>query len=196
MSIRELDEYCKKLLVTFIASDRRWHFNEFHHKLNETSFKISRPTLSVHLKHLLRLKLITRKKEGKQLISYGVNWEKLKYLQETVESLKATKRIAENEATFRSFPIEEQTMFLTNVLSLRNLQQLKLEILDALEPNKNFEHNIQYAFTREFFDLFNTWFIKSCYESTKENKLIALNMVEINIKHFEDELFERKPWKS
>ena len=196
MPIEELDEYCKKLLVAFIASDRKWNFNEFLHMLNKSNIRISTPTLSEHLKHLRGLKLITRKREGKQRISYEVNWEKLKYLQKTITSQNALKRITENEKIFTFFPIAEQVMFLTNVLSLRNLQELKLEILDTLEPDKNFEHNVQYALTHQFFNLFRTWFIKNCYETPNENKLVALQTVESNIKHFEDELFIRKPWKS
>jgi DNA-binding HxlR family transcriptional regulator len=196
ISVKDLDEYCKKLLVAFITSNRKWNFNEFLDKLNKMNTKISRPTLSEHLKHLQRLRLITRKKEGKQRINYEVNWEKLKYLQKTIESQNALKRITENEKTFTSFPIEEQVMFLTNVLSLRDLQQLKLEILDTVEPDKNFEHNVQYVFTHQFFDLFRTWFVKNCYETSDENKLKALEMVENNIKHFEENLFIRKSWKS
>lgn len=160
--------------------------------LNKSNIKISTPTLSEHLKHMQKLKLITRRREGKQRISYEVNWEKLKYLQKTIESQKALKRITENEKTFTSFPIEEQVIFLTNVLSLRNLNELKLAILDTIEPDKNFEHNVQHALTHQFFDLWRTWFIKNCYVTTNENKLIALNIVENNIKHFEDELFIRK----
>jgi hypothetical protein len=157
---------------------------------------ITTPTLAKHLKHLQELKLITKKREGKQLTTYGANWKKLKYLQETVESKKALERIVKNEKNFKSFPIEDQVMFLTNVLSLRSLEELKLEILDTLEPNKNFEHNVQYAFTHQFFDLYRTWFIENCYDTPNENKLTALKMVENNIKHFEHALFTRTPWKS
>lgn len=196
MSTKELDNYCQKLLQAFIGSNKRWHFNEFHEKLNKASLKISKPTLSQHLKHLQKLKLITRKREGKQRISYGVNWEKLKHLQKTVDGLHAIKRILENETTFSTLRIQEQVMYLIDTLTLRNLEMLKLEILDILEPDKNFEHNVQYGFTNQFFDLFRTWFIKNCYKTTKENKLIALKIVENNIKHFEKDLFVRKPWKS
>jgi hypothetical protein len=125
-----------------------------------------------------------------------VNWTKLKYLEKTIESQDVLKRITENEETFTSFPIDEQVMFLTNVLSLRNLELLKLEILDTIEPNKNFEHNVQYDFTHQFFNLFERWFLKNCHKIPNENKLIALKTVENNIKHFEEILFDRKPWKS
>lgn len=106
MSTKELDNYCQKLLQAFIGSNKRWHFNEFHEKLNKASLKISKPTLSQHLKHLQKLKLITRKREGKQRISYGVNWEKLKHLQKTVDGLHAIKRILENETTFSTLRIQ------------------------------------------------------------------------------------------
>jgi DNA-binding HxlR family transcriptional regulator len=196
VSIKELDKYCNKLLGTLFVSNRKWHFNELHNTLNKIDLKMSKPTLSKHLKHLQRLKFITRKREGKQQTSYQVNWEKLKYMQKTVESVDAIKRITENERNFSSFPIDEQVIFLTNVLSLRNLEQLKLQILHTLEPDKVFEHNVQYALTNQFFDLFTTWFARNCYKTSKENNLIALKTIETNIQHFEEDLFIRKPWRS
>jgi len=198
LSIKELDEHCKELLVTFITSNKKWHFNDFLDKYGHprTPLKFTKPTLSKHLDHLEELNLITKKKEGKQRIAYEANWRKLSYLQKTVESQNALKRITENQKNFSSRPIEEQVIFLTNVLSLRDLEELKLQILDAMEPNKNFEHNVQYAFTHQFYDLFKTWFIENCYETTNENKLIALKLVESNIKHFEENLFIKKPWKT
>jgi len=39
-------------------------------------------------------------------------------------------------------------------------------------------------------------FVNNCHETTSENKLIALKTVESNIKHLEESLFIRKPWKS
>lgn len=198
MSIKELDEHCKKLLVTFITSNKKWHFNDFLDKYGHprTPLQFTKPTLSKHLDHLEELNLITKKKEDKQRITYEANWRKLGYLHKTVESQNALKRITENQKTFESFPIEEQVIFLTNALSLRNLQELELEILNTLEPRKNFEYSVQYAITHQFFDLFKRGFMEKLGQTTSENKLIALKMVENNIKHFEENLFTKKPWKT
>lgn len=163
--------------------------------INETKVKITTPTIAEHLKHLERLKLVTKKKEGKQRRSYEANWNKLTYLQKTIENEDALKRLTENEKTFTSFPIENQVIFLTNTLSLRNLEELKLEILNTIEPDKTFEHNIQCMLTHSFFDLWRYWFINHCKQTTNENKRIALKIVEYNIKQVQDVLFIKKPWK-
>lgn len=195
MSIKELDSQCNKLLAVFIVSGKKWHFDEFHHELNKSSFKISKPTLSKHLKHLQKLKLITRKKEGKQQTSYDVNWEVLKHIKTTVER-DAIKRITENKKLFGSLPIDDQVMYLTNILSLRNLEELRLYIIDIMEPEYNFEHNVQYAFIHQFYDSYKKWFLENCHAATNENKHIALKMVESNIEHFQVQLFDKKPWTS
>jgi DNA-binding HxlR family transcriptional regulator len=179
----------------FIVSGKKWHFDEFLHNLNKSNFKISKPTLSKHLKHLQKLKLITRKKEGKQQTSYDVNWEVLKHIKTTVER-DAIKRITENKKLFSSLPIDDQVMYLTNILSLRNLEELRLYIIDIMEPEYNFEHNVQYAFIHQFYDSYKTWFLLNCHATTNENKRVALKMVENNIEHFQEKLFDKKPWTS
>ena len=125
-----------------------------------------------------------------------MNWEKLEHLGEAVRTQQALKRTLENEKNFKSFPIDEQVTYVHNILALRNLYRLRLEMLDILDPRKNFEHSVQYLFTNRFFEMFKTWLLESCDKNKTECKEKALSMIEYNIKHYTDILFDKRPWKS
>ena len=75
MSEPELDDSCK-IIVSFLLVHRdKIRFNRLHRTLNAFNFKISKPTLSKHLKHLLEKELIIRNIEGEQNISYNINYD-------------------------------------------------------------------------------------------------------------------------
>lgn len=154
---------------------------------------MSKPTLSEHLKHLKKRRLVIRKREGKQNVTYQVNWEKLEHLSEAIETRQALKRMLENEKNFKSFPIDEQVTYVHNILALRNLYRLRLEIFSILHPSKNFEHSVQYLFISRFFEFFKTWLLESCHEDRSRCREKAMSTIEYNIKHYTDTIFDKKP---
>ena len=186
-----LDETCKKIFSLLLVSDKKLRFNELHRTLKEVGLKMSKPTLVEHLNHLKKRRLLIRKKEGKQKVFYRVNWEKLEPLGEAIKTHQALKHTLENEKNFKSFPIDEQVTYIHNILALRNLYRLRLEILDILDPSKNFEHSIQYLFINRLFEFFKTWLLENCHTNKTECKEKALNMIEYNIKHYTDTLFDK-----
>lgn len=188
-----LDENCKKIFSVLLFSDKKIRFNELYRTLNQIGVKLSKPTMIEHLQHLKNKKIVTRRKEGKQKVTYQVNWKKLEHLGETIKTQQALKRTLENKENFKSFPIDEQVMYVHNILALRNLYRLKLEILDAIDPRKNFDHSIEYLFTHRFFEFFKTWLLESCNKNQAECKVKALNTIELNIKHYKDILFDIQP---
>jgi len=188
-----LDEACKNIFSVLLVSDKTLRFNEFHKTLNQIGLKMSKPTLIDHLHHLQKRKLLIRKKEGKQNVSYRVNWEKLETLQESMKTRQALRHIMQNKKTFKSFPIDEQVTYVTNIMTLTNLYRLKLEVQDVLDPTKNFEHSVQFLFTNRFFQFFKTWLLESCQEAKRTNGQKALDMIDFNINHFTDMLFDKQP---
>jgi len=186
-----LDETCKKIFSVLLVSDKKLRFNELHRTLNQIGLRMSKPTLVEHLNHLKKRSLLIRKKEGKQNISYEVNWKKLEHLNEAIKTRQALKGMLENEKNFKSFPIDEQVTYVQNILALRNLYRLRLEIFSILDPSKNFEHSVQYLFINRFFEFFKTWLLESCRENKTECKYKALSMIEHNIKHYTDMLFDK-----
>ena len=71
---RKLDDICIEILFTLQAY-KRLRFNELHRRLKMFGTDISKPTLIEHLKHLQDQKLISRKQEDFQNVSYGLTDE-------------------------------------------------------------------------------------------------------------------------
>jgi len=186
-----LDEQCKKIFSVFLVSQKTLRFNVLHRTLNEIGLKMTKPTLISHLNHLHKNKLIVRKKEGKQNVSYTANWAKLEAFKQSMETKRFIERQLEDEKRFKSFPINEQVIYVTNLFSLRNLYKLKLEVQDVIDPSKNFEHSIQFLLTDRFFEIFKRWLLESCYMSKTEKASEALSMIDHNITLFTDDLFDR-----
>jgi len=188
-----LDEYCKNIFSVLLVSDKPLRFNELHRTLSQIGLKMSKPTLIEHLNHLRKRKLVKRKKEGKQNVNYRVNWEKLKTLQQSMKTRQMLKNLLENEKRFKSFPLDEQITYVTNIMTLSNLYQLKVEIQAVLDPSKNFEHVVQYLFINRFFQFFKTWLLESCKEAKIECEQKALNTIDYNINRITNTLFDIHP---
>jgi len=187
-----LDEHCKNIFSVFLVSEKTLRFNELYRTLNNIGLKMSKPTLIEHLHHLLKDRLLIRKKEGKQNVSYAANWTKLETFQQSMKTKQFIKNLLGNEKQFKTYPIDEQVTYVTNLLTLGNLYRLKLEVQDAIDPSKNFEHSIQFLFINRFFELFKTWLLESCHASKTEKAPEALSMIDYNITRMTNILFDKK----
>jgi hypothetical protein len=192
MNRKLLDDYCNNIFAFLAVSDKTFRFTELYKTLNKIGLKMSKPTLINHLHHLQKRKLLIRKIEGKQNISYAVNWKKLETLKESTKTRQALKHLLQNKKRFKSFPIDEQVTYVTNIMTLTNLYRLKLEVQDMLDPSKNFEHSVQFLFTNRFFEFFKTWLLESCQEAKTTNGQQALEMIDQNITRITNILFDKK----
>jgi DNA-binding HxlR family transcriptional regulator len=71
---KKLDDICREIFFTLQAY-KRLRFNELHRYLKMFGTDISKPSLIDHLNHLKKQKLISRKNEGFQNVSYGLTDE-------------------------------------------------------------------------------------------------------------------------
>jgi len=186
-----LDEPCKKIFILLVSSDKTLRFNELHKHLNQIGVKMSKPTLINHLRHLVRRKLLIRKREGKQNISYSVNWGKLETLKQSRSALEQLRNNLQNKKIFKSFPINEQVVYVSNLMTVRHLYQLKLEIQSVFDPSRDFEHTIQYLFIHKFFQNFEFWLLENCRDAAPEDKEKALSVIDNNIDYLKDGLFNK-----
>ena len=191
METLELDDYCEKIFAYLGVQDEPLRFNELHKALNKANFKISKPTLIAHLKHLLKHEVITKKNQGKQNIAYGVNWKKLDYLKFHKNFRKATERIEKNKATFEQFELDEKITYVSFILSLIEVIKLKNEIRSFLEPKRRFEATLAYSFARSYLEPFRMYLLRDCIKS-KEIAKKALVKVEELEQSLQNELFEGK----
>jgi len=190
-----LDEQCKNIFSVFLVSEKTLRFNELYRTLNDIGLKMSKPTLIEHLHHLLKDRLLIRKKEGKQNVSYAANWTKLETFQQSMKTKQFIWNLLGNERQFKAYPIDEQVEYVTNLLTLGNLYRLKLEVQDAIDPSKNFEHSIQFLFINRFFVLFKRWLLESCHVSKTEKAPEALSIIDCNITRINNTLFDKKSQK-
>jgi DNA-binding HxlR family transcriptional regulator len=106
----ELDDICHEIFFTLMAY-KRLRFNELHRYLKKFGTGISKPALIEHLNHLKKQKLITRKREEKQNVSYGLTDKIKASLDTSPEDIKEWfKTILDNKnlpERFKLIPIEE-----------------------------------------------------------------------------------------
>jgi len=69
----ELDYYCRSILLHLIVIGKKIRFNDLHKLLAEKGVALAKPTLSKHLKHLTQEKLVVRKVEDVQKVTYEIN---------------------------------------------------------------------------------------------------------------------------
>jgi DNA-binding HxlR family transcriptional regulator len=84
---RELDDVCVEIFFTLQAY-KRLRFNELHRYLKMFGTDISKPSLIDHLNHLKKKKLISRKREGFQNVSYGLTDEIISLIHVPEEDIK------------------------------------------------------------------------------------------------------------
>jgi predicted transcriptional regulator len=72
-----LDDYCSEILKIFWRTESM-RFNEVYRALIDRGMKISKPTLTEHLKHLTKKKWLSRRVTGFQSVTYTLHGDILK----------------------------------------------------------------------------------------------------------------------
>ena len=143
---QETDEYCLNIARVILLSFGWLRFNELFRKVNELGAKMSKPTFSDHLNHLVEKKLVIRKVEGKQQVSYFFNWKKFKVKPEDVKELAKEEEPEEvmlaQKKRFNARPIDEQVKEILLSLFEKSIRELQLDVLSAINPDHQFFHNL------------------------------------------------------
>ena len=188
-----LDEYCKKILSILLLIREKIRFNELYRTLNQHGVKISKPTLSERLRHLTSKKILVRKREGKQKVTYRVNFERFEKLDKATEITKELViRHYQNEKKYKSLPISEQVDYVHGLTVLQDLMLLKLEMLYIFEPNKKFEHLLSHFATVQHFGIFRKWFLDNLRENPEKFTEEATKALTSLIDQYERIFFETK----
>ena len=188
----KIDKFCEDILIVLLVHGKKIRFTKLYEKLtDEMKYKISRPTLSEHLKHLQKRKYVKRRREGIQNVTYRFNEEYFTSLSETIETQKRlTKLFQDKKERFNSLPIDQQIISITANMVLRNLRQLKLEILIGLDPSKEFENKLEIMFindlTHRYYD---RWLLKNCLKD-KEYSDKVLKKIDLTISEGMKDLLE------
>ena len=187
---KETDEYCVKIFALLVANQEKIRFNKLHKTLNALDVKISKPTLIQHLHHLRTKGFILRKREGKQNVTYQVNWKKFEQLKETLGFKEIIARNLENEKIFKSKSLEDQIIFVTGVLVLTQVTYLQLNVLGILEPKGKDLHSLGYLLIYRLYDHYRQWLLETCKQSS-ENSQKAYDLLNKNTKKYQNLLFNK-----
>jgi len=187
---KETDEYCIKIFALLVANQEKIRFNKLHKTLNTLDVKISKPTLIQHLRHLRTKGFILRKKEGKQNVTYQVNWKKFEQLKETLGFKEIIARNLENEKIFKSKSLENQIIFVTGVLTMTQVTYLQLQVLGILKPKDKDLLNLGYLLIYRLYDHYRQWLLDTCKQSS-ENSQKAYDLLNKNTKKYQNLLFNK-----
>lgn len=142
------------------------------------------------LKPSPRQRLHTGKEEGKQNVTYQVNWKKFKKLNEALEFKKLIAHNLENEQIFKSKSLEEQIVYVTTILTWEQILHLQFNILNILEPKATFNLTLGYVFIHRLYDIYRRWLLDTCKQS-RENSQKAFDSLKKKREDFENLLFVR-----
>ena len=137
---RKLDDICIEIFFTLQAY-KRLRFNELHRRIKMFGTDISKPALIDHLKHLRKLKLISRKHEDFQNVSYGLTDEIISVLglseEETRERIERFLDDRNMPKEFRSIPFDVRDYY--RKLSAKELDDEVIRDLDGVITQNLFE---------------------------------------------------------
>jgi hypothetical protein len=94
-----------------------------------------------------------------------------------------------NEKIFKSKSLKEQKIYATGILHIISLYDLKLNILNILEPKNKLENHAFFNILTILYSIYPKWFIDTCKES-KENSQKALNSINEDIKGLMETFFK------
>lgn len=189
---KKADEYCETILKMLIINNKKTRFNELYRNLTKYGAKMSKPTLIEHLNHLVENKLIQRKQEGKQKVTYSINWNKSKQLKKAKEINQSMLNHIRDEKIFRTKSLQWQTAFTTATIVTGELFYLKLNILNILEPENKLQNTTSYTIIRQIFNTYASLLYESCKES-KENSIKVLDLIDKTINQLMETCFEINP---
>ena len=187
------DKTCTIILTFFFAANKKFGFNELLRSLNGLGRMMSKPTLSEHLKHLTENKVLTRKEEGKQRVYYEINWEMFENLRDVQKDGKTFAAYFENKKRMQSFPLDEQLMYVSNILTLKSVSELRLRILRILDPDRLFNYSLESMLSAKYYEYFVSWLLQSCAENKEEFREKALPLIEANIDRIKKIVFDQRP---
>jgi len=121
----ELDDTCHEIFFTLMAY-KKLRFNELHKYLKRFGTEISKPALIDHLKHLIKQKLVKRKREGFQNVSYSLTEEIRSLLEVSPEDVK--EWLEDFEKTIKKLPSHLTTVEFDEKEYYKKLPEKELDL--------------------------------------------------------------------
>jgi hypothetical protein len=150
------------------------------------------PTLSQHLQHLTRKKIVVRKVEDVQKVTYEVNHKEFEDLERDAKSsrtIKIKRLMTQEGQAFESASFDKQMDVVFGTMLLRNLRQLKTKIELESYPTGNWKKALELLLLASpLFMHYELWLVKKCGEDAGYREK-ALQEINETIKEIEDKRY-------
>jgi DNA-binding HxlR family transcriptional regulator len=186
---KKLDDICIEIFFTLQAY-KRLRFNELHRYLQMFGTDISKQSLIEHLNHLRRQKLISRKKEGFQNVTYGLTDEINSLLtipeeniKEWIEDLIEGKKLSKELKLLKDFDLKDYYSRLSekqldeaidkdlNTIMAQNLFELKTFVEYDLKLDKPVSHAVFWNFVgNPLYRMLERSIVEDCRQSEAYRK--------------------------
>ena len=131
------DDSCVKILTIMALYKPTTHFNELHRELKKRNMELSKPTLSLHLGHLIKKKHVFKtEEENTQYVTYSLdpgNRQSLEHVTKRAKNI--VENFKENEKEFYSLSEQDQVYSVLIVDLHRKIEEIKALIDFKLNPN-------------------------------------------------------------
>jgi DNA-binding HxlR family transcriptional regulator len=176
------DEYCRKIFVILTLSDEKIRFNQLHKKLDQYNLKMTKPTLLLHLSHLIKQKIVKRTvpPKQKQVVYYQLNWKALEQLQKARNINEKALHYMIDEKTFKSKPLREQIHFTIDLLCLKEILTLELCALYIIKPKQRLGLLSTLSYINLVYTLYAKWLFSAINQS-KEKGQELLEAIKENV---------------
>ena len=185
--MKELDEYCIKILTFLLLEQQEAHFNELHRLIKKKLKlkKFSKPTFNTHLKHLIEAGYVKRTPDKGQLVTYSLNLEKIGKMKEYSDRVKRIAKYQhENKEEFFSLPERRQVTFVLSFLMYRKLHEIQAGIDHLLDPESFEKWFVMRFYSHPIMEQATFWMIRKCVEDEVYRKKI-LKIVDDILEEYE-----------
>jgi DNA-binding transcriptional ArsR family regulator len=162
----KLDDYCREILVFLVVIGEKKRFNKLYEFLREKGMELTKPTLSLHLKHLTREKMVIREVKDAQIVYYEVNHKRFRDFEETVKSQHVIRMIEfldQEKQAFDSASLQKQIDIVFDTMILRNLRHLKTQIEFESNSVRKWEKSLELQLLENpLFMVRETWLVAKC----------------------------------
>ena len=170
--LSDLDDPCKKILIFIITwnvvNGKPINYTTILKELNKNGYKISRPTLSVHLKHLTGMKLLERKEISRSNVVYDVGEPNLNQWKQFQKDTDKVNKVFEDESNFTKLDPENKVVYASVLSMLLSLETLKSHVLEIIDPKNKFEYRLEPFYLSAFWERYSIMILREVQSKGKQ----------------------------
>jgi hypothetical protein len=177
----ELDCQCEKIFNVIAVNPEPLTFNRLF-KLLQT--EMTKPTLINHLNHLQKHKIITRKKIGKQKVTYTMSDGLSDELKNEREFIKGMEELKKQTDVLDSFSLRNKMQYVLLLTTIIEVDKIKNSLQLFLAPKERFKAELKYAFARYELRTLTEYILRSIVIKSATDVAEALRVIDEIEKNF------------